>query len=470
MANMVPLIIVIGLIISAAMLLPLLAFVGQKLQEEDAIGNCIIGLIALAITAAAIVGLGMALSIAAPMLTVTMGTITPLLIVIGLLVTSALLLIVLAKVGQEMADWGTIGYVLLGITCTTLVSAAIVGLGMALAIASPFLGISMGTIGLLFGVIGLLVASAALTLLLGKQGKTFKTEQTLDNANTAIDTIASVASKIAEFGSNILFSFAVPKILAATMALLPILAALGALVKSTEKIKSLVTVVNSIDTKDLDIKDETSNINVILNFLTKLPDKLINISSGIGFIKLLKMGRSLGVLELTNLIVNTLIEVTNNLTKIQYIELDTKAIEEKITFIFKFIEQLQTDIDKMLTSNLIDKNDNFFVKYIKNVISEYNQIKAPEKLNKVERIVNQLTNIANALTHIQDIKIEESTISTNVGSIFTFIEKLDTQITTKLSKTTSLGEGELGWVWTQGYFKLIRKENATITKLNNVIK
>ena len=321
-------------------------------------------------------------------------------IIAACFILAASIILVAGLVGQQMRDGDAILNIIIGLTGIITLSAIMVGLGIALSFAAPFVAMS----------------------------------------------IAGMAPLIALLGTFLLAALSIMAINALNLDF-------GEYIKGDDY--------NPKDGKLGKAKGVIGNIGLIVDFvkyLTNILDDNVVSSSNRR-----KMKKGTGLLNKVNKLVKKIKSVADNLNYIQNIKLNETSITDNVTKIFNFIGTLEEKIntslygDKDKTSNITnyqDLNDFFSLNYIKRQADRAAELNAHEKLNKVERIITTLKSVSGALVSINELNIHKisGTITKNIEDIFGFVGTLDTNIKKYMTKT------EKRQVWDATLQKYVEKD------------
>lgn len=509
---MTPLMVVIGLMVACGLMLLFLAWVGKQLREEDAIVNIIICLTAIIILGTILVGLGALLSMVAPALTLTIAAMTPLMIVIGLVVTCGLTLLFLAFVGQQITKEDAIANISVALGAIIVLSTILVGMGMALTLAVPLLGISMAGLGMLLGVVAIVAAVGGLLLLLGIIGKKIQEDDTITNVQVLLAGITTITWELISFSLSMLVAIVFIPIVGMGLTSMAsafvyativggLLLALGAIGKKMQEentienvkillkgfetiawkfvnlgvamlvalvfiavtyyaltmllptalfIKFLGSLFIDIGAQGQQMKDEDS-IKNIMHLLKGITDIAWHIAKSGP-----KMLLALVTLPITMLVILTLIPVFH---MIQYSatllinigqlsdELDMDKVKQTVKYVFSFIGIFNKAAGKY---NFWD-----MIKIISNL----------PILMVVTLIAGLISHVAERLNYIQEIELKADKITEHVNFIFSFIKKIQQQVSDILTDNEGGGNWFTRWKRRRA---AARRHAELATKLNRV--
>ena len=322
-------------------------------------------------------------------------------IIAACFILAASIILVAGLVGQQMRDGDAILNIIIGLTGIITLSAIMVGLGIALSFAAPFIGMS----------------------------------------------IAGMAPLIALLGTFLLAALSIMAINALNLDF-------GEYIKGDDY--------NPKDGKLGKAKGAIGNIGLIVDFVKYLTNILDD--DVVSFSNRRKMKKGTRLLKKVNKLVKKIKSVADNLNYIQNIKLNETSITDNVTKIFNFIGTLEEKIntslygDKDKTSNITnyqDLNDFFSLNYIKKqAYRAVVELNAHEKLNKVERIITTLKSVGGALVSINELNIHKisGTITKNIEDIFGFVGTLDTNIKKYMTKT------EKRQIWDATLQKYVEKD------------
>ena len=448
-AAITPLLIVFGLFVAAGLSIVLFGEIGKYLQEN--ILYVLAGFAAIILVAAVMVGLGMALMLAMPLMAVTISAAIPLIIVFGLFVVAGLSIVMFGKIGQYLEE--NIMYVLAGFAAIVLVALAMIGLGIALTAALPFMILTL--------VVALIYAAAmGMLIVVGLAINKFGETDLLTVQDVVLGNIASVAIiglAIAGLGvAMIPIAVGCVLLMALIMPLLGAVILVALAVKSIEIISEAKIDNNAVDKNIQSISLFWKSVKKLLDTF-KLKDLFL-------------FSFALIVCATVSAIALTIEKIAERLQKISSIELDEPAILGNVEKIFNCVTDLATKVEELLTgpagnSPLFDVPETGFFSFFKK-----KKPTAKDKLDNVKKILATLTGITFGLNQIQKFTLDEEKILSTVETIFNFISVLAEKIKTCLF-TTSLFDDkvikERTW-WGGTREKTVK--NKSLEKLDNVSK
>ena len=441
-----PLLIILGLIVTAALSIILFGEVGKYIVDN--IGYILVGFVCMLLVVGVIIEFAIALVACAPELSASIVAITPLLIILGLIVTAALSIIIFGETGKYIVD--NIINILAGLAGIVVIVAVIVGLAMALSAAVPFLTAGIVAITPLLIILGLIVAAALSIIIFGETGKYLS-----ENLEFII---AGFAGIIVVIGAIVAFSIAlttamVPIMAAAVVASITLLA-VGLLVGLILAIALGVKSIAEIEIDEEKVKKSLQSIKSIISTLaSEIKDLLTGEDADSPIFELpdpkffefipFKKRKATAIDKLDNVtkIIGSIKGIAEALIKIEKFKI-TPAKETNITnsvnSIFNIITVLADRITKMLSDpNSIHFDDNIVKESTwwggeKEVEKENLNI---SRLDNVSKITTSLGAITNALNDIQKLSINESSINAKIDSIFAYVDKLGVKIEENLTKS-----------------------------------
>ena len=440
-----PLLIILGLIVTAAIAIILFGEVGKYIVDN--IGYILVGFVCMLLVVGVIIEFAIALVACAPELSAGIVAITPLLIILGLIVTAAIAIILFGETGKYIVD--NIINILAGLAGIVVIVAVIVGLAMALSAAVPFLTAGIVAITPLLIILGLIVAAALSIIIFGETGKYI-----VDNIGYIL---AGFTGIIVVIGAIVAFSMAltaaVVPIMAATAVASITLLAVGLLVGLILGIAHGVNAIAEIEIDEEKVKKSLQSIKSIISTLaSEIKDLLTGENSDSPIFELpdpkffefipFKDRKVTAIDKLDNVtkIIGSIKGIAEALIQIEKFKI-TPAKETNITnsvnSIFNVITVLADRITKMLSDpNSIHFDDNIVKESTwwggeKEVEKENLNI---SRLDNVSKITTSLGAIANALNDIQKLSINESSINSKIDSIFAYVDKLGVKIEENLTK------------------------------------
>ena len=370
------------------------------------------------------------------------------------------LLLALGAIGKKMQDEDTINNVKILLKGFETIAWKFIDLGFAMLVALVFIGITYYALAMLLPTTLLIKFTSSLFIDLGAIGKKMQDEDTIKNIVHILKGITDIAWHIVKAGPKLLLALVtLPITMLAILTLIPVLH----LVKYTATL--LVDIGKIGDELNMDkVKQTVKDVFSFIGIFNKAAGKY-------NFWDMIKIIRNLPILMVVTLIAHLIASVAGKLNYIQEIELKAEKITEHVNFIFNFIKKLQQLVSDILTDN--DGGGNWFTRWKRRRAAARRHAELATKLNRVDRIVSQITGIAESLHSIQDIHLDTKKIEDNVNFIFDFISTLENFITTKLENTTAF-EDNVVWVWKSkwygGYYEKEIRENTSVEKLNKVDK
>ena len=459
------LVVVIGLLMTAGLAIIGFGKIGEYLSENSI--YALIGLAGIVVVVAAIVGIGWALSLAMPLMTLTSAAIIPLVIVIGLIIAAGIIIQKLAKLN--------LGDDVLSNVITNLENIASIGWQLA------WLGVQMIPIGvactLLIAFIQPLLESIALIKVAVLAIEQIS-EAKIDNAKIS-DNIGSITTFWTKFKGFI------SELSIVDLLFLPIKPLTSMVEDAATVIENIAKKLARISAIKLNETTITNTVETIFNCITKIASKIEamlgkgedgTISSSIlfevpeeGFLSFFKKKTPTTKDKLDNVkrILATLIGITSGLNEIQKFTLDKDKILNNVDNIFTFISELASSINENLNNkdvfddNIVNKSTWWGTKKVE----EKNP--AIEKLDNVSKVICILKNITDSLYSIQKINLKyASNIKSKVDEIFKFIDDLGVHISTNLSGESSVFDDtvEKAHWWS----KKKNVENESLTRLDKV--
>lgn len=150
------------------------------------------------------------------------------------------------------------------------------------------------------------------------------------------------------------------------------------------------------------------------------------------------------VLKQVNRTVKTIAKIAENLNSLQNVTLDQSTIISNVTSIMLFTQKLQDLMNNFLFGNDVESSENtnsdsnWLTRNLGSIFHKgaaermRKEMKSNKKvLNKVDKVINKLVGVGQSLVSIGELKLTDefkTTIETNIGEIFGFINTLDTKI------------------------------------------
>ena len=448
-AAITPLLIVFGLFVAAGLSIVLFGEIGKYLEEN--ILYVLAGMGAIIVVAALMVGVGMALMLAFPLMALTIQAAIPLIIVFGLFVAAGLSIVLFGEIGKYLEE--NIMYVLAGFAAIVVVALAMIGLGIALTAALPFMVLTLAVALIYAAAMGMLIVVGLAIIKFSENDISAVESVVLGN----IGSVALVGLALAGLGIAMV-PMAVGCLLLMTF-ITPVLAAIVMIMVAVKAIEVISEA--KIDNTKVD-----DNIDSISKFWTSVKGLIDTFS----FSDLFLFGFVMAVSSTVSGIASTLARVATQLQKISEIELDEAAILANVQKIFNCVTDLATKVEELLngpagSSPLFEVPERGFFSFFKKKPPT-----AKDKLDNVKRILATLTGIASGLNEIQKFTLQEDAIKNNVDNIFKFVTELSTHVETCLMTTSVFDDvtvSERTW-W--GGTRTKKVKNPAIEKLDNVSK
>lgn len=210
-----------------------------------------------------------------------------------------------------------------------------------------------------------------------------------------------------------------------------------------------INILANAEVKSEDAKDKTKEIVSAVNLIRT---ELKSLDSS----KEAKRGwrQDKKVLKQVNRTVKTIVKIAENLNSLQNVTLDQSTIISNVTSIIAFTQKLQDLMNNLLFGGTINETNNtetsgnwltrnlglIFHKGAADRMRK--EMKSNKKvLNKVDKVINKLVGIGQSLVSISELKLTDefkTTIETNIGEIFGFIDTLELKIKSFMeAKSTS---------------------------------
>ena len=452
------------LIGAAILLFAIIAPVIEKALRENILGFLIV-LFGSIVLLAAMLWVAKILSDVASKAAI--GLAVNILIIAGCFILAAMTILVAGLVGQQMKDGDSIINILIGLAGIIVVSGVMVGLGIALSFAAPFIGMASIGITPLVAVLALMLAAGLTLVALGHIKLEFGN---YDKETDTGDGIKGNVGKIINFTK-----FLREQLKSYTKDDKKAIKRGKKLIKQVKKtvnqIKEIADSLNYIQNITLDSKKILENTSSIFTFIKELDshidkmlygenattkDKVISTItdfSVVGFIKrridrrkAKNVNKKLNKVEK---VITTLRDIGDSLISINDLKINdiSDQITKNVEAIFGFVAQLDSKIATLLNSEkqTTDENNNVVTVALspkelrKQARQERKNLKrANKKLNKVEKVITTLNNVGTAVSSIQEFKLTSqlrTEIESNVSELFLFISSLDGEIVKFMAKT-----------------------------------
>ena len=197
-----------------------------------------------------------------------------------------------------------------------------------------------------------------------------------------------------------------------------------------------INILANVEVKSEDAKEKTNEIVSAVNLIR---DELKSLE---GTKKEWKQDKK--VLKQVNRTVKTIAKIAENLNSLQNITLDQSTIISNVTSIMLFTQKLQDLMNNFLFGNDVENSENtnsdsnWLTRNLGSIFHKgaadrmRKEMKSNKKvLNKVDKVINKLVVIGQSLVSIGELKLTDefkTTIETNIGEIFGFINTLDIKI------------------------------------------
>lgn len=527
-ATILPVLAVIGLLITAGISLLIFGWIGKQMTEGDTEINIAVAVgVATAFVLAAAL-FGKLLQKMLSKVVVTIASITPVIIVAGLLLAAGLELLLFGKIGEQMTEGNT----LLNIGIAIAVVSGFVALSAALGFALKFALIPLGAAVLGMGAVMLVALEmkkvSELLLELGVYGQQMTEGGTLSNVLTAIGVISAYAALVAVMGIGL--AFALAPIAIAIAGLLVVSLAIETMFPVSRKLLELgqigiqmtadntlgmvshiILVIGAVgaelvvlgaamipiaigcgilsifiwpylaslelvaraaqsiyEMSQLEIEDQKAKD--VMNSIKKFYSSYKDFVQSFSLKDMIIISMTKGTVNTVMSTVHSIHRVANELNTIQEINLNDATLTGKVRDMLKLTKSLQSLVNELLAGNT---GGNWITRWLNRRAAEDSAKKAKEKLNKVEQVVESLKTVADSLREVQEITLRESDIANNIDYIFGFIGTLEEHIKASLEKATVFDDNIVSWKyvkdgWFRGHWEPVYEENATVKRLNKV--
>lgn len=197
-----------------------------------------------------------------------------------------------------------------------------------------------------------------------------------------------------------------------------------------------INILAAVEVKSEDAKNKTNEIVGAVNLIRTELEALE------GTKKEWKQDKK--VLKQVNRTVKTIAKIAENLNSLQNVTLDQSTIISNVTSIMLFTQKLQDLMNNFLFGNDVESSENtnsdsnWLTRNLGSIFHKgaaermRKEMKSNKKvLNKVDKVINKLVGVGQSLVSIGELKLTDefkTTIETNIGEIFGFINTLDTKI------------------------------------------
>lgn len=455
-STILPLMAVIGLLITAGISLIAFAYIGKMLYDMgDAVGYILLGVTAATVFTVAAAGLGMLLSKMAGKLLKTTATILPLLAVLGLLLICGGSLFLFGLMGAQMKEGDTLENIAIGVGVVSGFALIVGVLGLLLSMMLPGTLAMLATIGIFtLAVVVLLGVSFAL-LEIGENAIVYDEKDIKGHLRNFVDGVADLGWEISGLGFELVI-ISVGALLTLTF--------IWPLMNAIDAVKLAAASIMEMGKMEINIESAKKAMNCITDFYSEYKRfvKKFTISD------IIWIAMTSGTVHRVSGCVTAIENIAVRLNTIQEIDLKGDSLKQKV----KDMLQLTKDIQS-LTNDLLGGGGNWFTRWRRALKAAAEANSAKEKIDRVNAIVSTLYSVAEELTYIEDISLDRHAIFDNISFLFEFVSVLQEHITNELEKTTAFDDNVIGWEyestgWFSGYWKPIYAENATVKKLSKV--
>lgn len=211
-------------------------------------------------------------------------------------------------------------------------------------------------------------------------------------------------------------------------------------------VKKIVESLNEIQKYELKSDVVTNNLGVVYDVITSV--KTENGNLGItGFFKSLDevfrtkkmLKRTKKILKKVKKVVRVIKNIGDDLNTINDYKFTSDGITSKITNIFEVIDTIKSVIDKKLSPVATDTNERINNRLKRRYLRREKRVlkKVDKSLGKVDAVVEEISSIVENINSIKDFNVKTEDVEKKIGSIFTVINTIQTQINEKLNIDTS---------------------------------
>ena len=440
-AAITTLVIVIGVMVIAGLAIHPLAKLGDDVKQGNMALNALIGIGAILGVGLAIATAGWLLSKAMTHIVIATAAIIPLVIVIGLMVIAGLAVYPLAKLGDDVKQGNMALNALIGIGAILSIVFLLGIAGLVLSLALPSLIILLANMVLLTSSLGLMILAGLEVIKMAEIGAMLTSEGVAGMAFAGLGIISGIALALGVAGY--ILSLALPGLVVLLATILIFTAALGLMILAGITIQKFI----EIDLRGKVLLKASTNIGVITVVGLEL--------AALG---LLMIPISVGCTLLIALIHPLLISIA--LTKVAVLaiqqiseaEIDNDKVSDNIGSITTFWTTFKGFIDEVSIADLLF-------------------LPIRPLTSMVADAATAIENIAKKLAGISSIKLNETTITNTVETIFNCITKIASKIEAMLGKGEdgTINSSILFEVPEEGFASFFKKKTPTTKdKLDNV--
>lgn len=381
-----------------------------------------------------------------------------LIIIMGALIAAGLVILFAAGIGMLLRNadaWINIAIMIGGMIA---VSAIVVGLGIALSFASPYIGWATAGLVPLMALLGLMMAAGITMVVLSKLK--FDFGKYTPGKDYAAGDVGAGSGIVGNVGMIIGFvKYLVAKLSDVDRKDIKKMRQSKRLMRQVNKtVKQIVKIADNLNyLQDIKLEKDAilNNVESIFVFIKDLEVKIqdfmrpegLKESDGTiktaitnvfkqtvsGIQKRHEMGQAKRALNKVDKVVTRLNDIGGALSSIAELKLTGEfktAITDNLNSIFNFIKELDTKIAEFMVADI---NPDDVVDAQK--MSKREWRKANKKLSKVEATIGTIHGITDALNSIKELKLDDKTqqlITTNIGIAFNSVESIAGIITGKV--------------------------------------
>ena len=514
----IPLLVVLGLFVAAALAIVVFALTAMFLEKN--LGYAIAGFVAIIVVSALMIAVGLALAVLAPILATITVVMTPLLIVLGLFVAAALAIVLFAIMGEFLM--ANLTFALVGFAAIAAVVIAMIALGVLLGVAiGPLVLATVGGVFLL-AAMALLLAVEALLVIFAETDLSPMVDVILGNLGwlsvivlatvvlgavflagivacaliiagaplfiIAIGLLIAVEAILIEFASFelelgkitgnllvisavgaelLLMSVAMIAIAAGCLILTALIAPLLAAIAEVTLAAQSVETLGKLEIKE---KQVTKNINSISVFW----DAFKELMGKFSIKDLLTFDNAEDLTRMMKRVANSVKSIAESISEISKIQIESGAAISVVNNVFEVVVELAKKLKELLNGELADSplfevpEKGFWAFFKKN-----KKPTAKDKLNNVTKILITIKNIGDSLLEIEKYNFTEENkkvMTDTLDTIFSVIETLATKIENILENTNVFNDKIVQKSTWWGGKKEVKEENPNIEKLDNVSK
>jgi hypothetical protein len=207
-------------------------------------------------------------------------------------------------------------------------------------------------------------------------------------------------------------------------------------------VKKIVESLNEIQKYELKSDVVTNNLGVVYDVITSVKTENGNLGITGFFKsldevfqtkKMLK--RTKKILKKVKKVVRVIKNIGDDLNTINDYKFTPEGITSKITNIFEVIDTIKSEIDKKLSPVATDTNERINNRLKRRYLRREKRVlkKVDKSLGKVDAVVEEIASIVENINSIKDFNVKSSVVEKKIEDIFTVINTIETQINKNLN-------------------------------------